>query len=201
MQAVEQEGEPVRRAAGTAQEGVVEDEQRHDALGFAHRRRQRRLVADPQVAGEENDRTAQSALFLLEGAAQRLVERLGRDPERLGAGGVGDDGRRRQPLDQRARHLRVDRRDQAEPERREPRGDEGDRQLRPVALAHHDRHPVEHRRVAEHVGPADLHLSPRRLRHLGRAAQVLDHRLDPDRLRVCVFSQAGAIITGSRPTR
>ena len=63
------------------------------------------------------------------GPPQRLVERLGLDPERLGPGGVGDDGRRRQALDQRPGDLGVDRSDQSQPERREPGRDQRNREL------------------------------------------------------------------------
>lgn len=52
-----------------------------------------------------------------ESTPQGLVEGLGRDPERLGAAGVGDHGRAGQPLDQGTGHVGIDRRHQAEPER------------------------------------------------------------------------------------
>jgi hypothetical protein len=57
-ESLEQEPGPVRRRRGTGQQPVVQDEQRQDRGGMAESGIQRRVVAQPQVPGEQHDRQA-----------------------------------------------------------------------------------------------------------------------------------------------
>jgi len=53
-QAIEEMGDPVRGAAAATEQGLVEDEERDYTLRLAGGSGERRLVADAQVAGEED---------------------------------------------------------------------------------------------------------------------------------------------------
>ena len=68
---------------------------------------------------------------------------------------------RAEALDQRPRDAGVDRRDEPDPQRRQPRREQRHRDLGPRPLAEHVGHHVEHLAVGEDVRAADLHLAPR----------------------------------------
>ena len=126
---------------------------------------------------------------------------IGVDVEERRAGRVGHGRPRRQPLDQRPRDAGVDRRDEADPERGEPRREERDGQLAAAAAGPSTvGHPVEHLAVGEDVRAADLDLAARRSATAG-AARGRRARRRSRSAASALFSQAGAIIAGSRSTR
>ena len=90
-----------------------------------------------------------------------------------------------QPLDERARDLRRDRRDQVDPVRRERRREHGHRLQVPretagVGVAEH------HVAVGEHVRAADLHHPARARGHVEGRDQVLEEVVDGDGLHARV---------------
>ena len=107
---------------------------------------------------------------------------IGSHVEQRGPRRVGHDRRRRQSLDQRPRDARVDRRDETDPQRREPRREERDGQLRAPVPAEHVGHAVEHVAVGEDVGPADLDLPPGGIRDARGLLHIGEHVVDRDRL-------------------
>lgn len=60
-QTVGEEGEPVGRGESGRVHGPVADEQRHHGIGAVQGRTQRRMVVQPQIAGEQDDRRGHGA--------------------------------------------------------------------------------------------------------------------------------------------
>ena len=55
MEAVQEEGEPIRRPAATRDQPVVEHEDRNDGVGAPGRRRESGMVVQAEIPREEND--------------------------------------------------------------------------------------------------------------------------------------------------
>ena len=122
------------------------------------------------------------AILVLQGPVDG-VRRAAR-PHREEAGGarVAHHGLVAQPLHQLAADAGVDRRQQAQPQAGEPRGEHGNRhhhppQPPPAGVQAHEL-PVGHA-----VGAADLHDAALGQRHTGGLGEVGEHVLDRDRLR------------------
>ena len=87
------------------------------------------------------------------------------------------------PFDQRSGDSRVDGRDQADPQRRQPRRDQRHRHPWAAAESEYRRHAIEHLAVAQHVGSADLNFPARRGHDRRRLHEVAQRVVDRDRLR------------------
>ena len=87
-----------------------------------------------------------------------------------GGGALRDDHLLLEAVDQRAHQADVDRRDERDPVRGQPRGQQRHRYHDRVAAAHDGRGARDHVAVGEHVGAAELDLG-RRLRQLGQGGQ------------------------------
>ncbi len=134
-------------------------------------------------------------------AAAPRRSRSARSSKRVHARRIGDDGRRRESLDQRPRDAGVDRRDQPDPQRGQPRRDERHRDPRAAREPERSGHAVEHLAVGEDVRAADLDLAASAYCSVGRLRPgKRSCRRSPIGC-VGFFSQAGAIIAGSRWTR
>jgi hypothetical protein len=78
MNGLQQESGPVRRRPGAGQQPVIEDKERQHRRGPVRRGRQRRVVVQPQVAGEQHDGQAHGSHTVLFGPAAPVVARFTR---------------------------------------------------------------------------------------------------------------------------
>lgn len=134
-----------------------------DPLGVASRRQAhalrrlhegRRPLSSPRPRPRPR-RRGRVAFERAHRVAQRRVERLGLEAEALLQGAVARDHRVDEALDQRG-HQRLRRAgDEADPQPREARRDQRDRDHRP-AQTHRLRRALHQRLVRDHVGPADV---------------------------------------------
>ena len=129
-------------------------------------------------------RQRERPILVANGATDRFAQADRSDREYRERRGIGDDGPVLQSRDQFAPDSCVDGRDESEPETRQTRGQQRNRDhhaLQPAlprVLAHHVA-------VARLIGPADFERAALAVGQLKRSGKIGEHVIDADRLRQC----------------